>query len=357
MKTAAIHYFTGTGNTAHAVKLIAEQLKVSSLDASDDVAGYEVTIRQVKKGILPPSEPFDYHIFAFPVLSWAAPALMKRYIRKMPVSKGTKAAILAINGSIFHNGELVKGYTGQALEQAESILKREKYDVFLTANASFPDNWTQATNPCSKEDTEAIFLLGEAEVRQFTEDFIQEKRSLYRCGQFNKIWSNIISALFGMIGRRALGKFYIADENCTGCAVCAKMCPVKTIKMDHHKPQNRPYWGINCEDCNRCINICPERAIQVSVPLLILQFVINTGIIIWAIWAILAYMPLWFHTDKIFLIGAEIILIIIATLLIHWVSFVPIDALFRILLKIPGVRRFFSMSYTKKFRRYKAPGF
>jgi Pyruvate/2-oxoacid:ferredoxin oxidoreductase delta subunit/flavodoxin len=344
MSKVIIHYFTGTGNTAHSVNLISEQLQA---------VGYEVKSWQVKKDVLPPDEVSDYHIFAFPVLSWAAPVIMKRYLRKMPDDKGTKTAILAINGAIFNNGKLVKGYTGQALEQVENILKRKKYDVFLTGNASFPDNWTQVTNPCSVQDTEAIFPLGEAEVQVFIENFLPKKRELYRCGLFNRFWSYLTAGLFGAIGRRFLGKFYIADEHCTGCSICAKKCPVSTIKMNH----KMPYWGNNCEDCNRCINICPEKAIQVSVPLFILQTSINLGLTIWAIWAILVYIPRWLQINKIFLISTEIALIIIATLLLLWVSFVPIDAFFRLLLRNLRVRRFFSISYTTKFRRYTAPGF
>jgi NAD-dependent dihydropyrimidine dehydrogenase PreA subunit len=344
MSKVIIHYFTGTGNTAHSVKLISEQIQA---------VGYEVISLQVKKDVLPPDEVPDYHIFAFPVLSWAAPVIMKRYLRQMLCAKGTKTAVLAINGAIFNNGKLVKGYTGQALEQVESILKKKNYDVFLTGNASFPDNWTQVTNPCSVQDTEVIFPLGEAEVRVFIENFLAGKRELYRCGFFNRFWSFLIAGLFGMIGRRILGKFYIADERCTGCSICVKNCPVSTIKMNH----KMPYWGNNCEDCNRCINICPEQAIQFSVPLFILQTIINLALTIWAIWAILVYIPKWIQIDMIFLISTEIMLIIIATFFMLWVSLVPIDAFFRMLLHNPKVRRFFSISYTMKFRRYTAPGF
>lgn len=344
MPKVIIHYFTGTGNTAHSVKLMSEQLQ--SL-------GYEVKIRQVKKEVLPPNEASDYHIFAFPVLSWAAPVIMKRYLRKMPGGKGTKTAILAINGAIFHDGRLVKGYTGQALEQVEIILKRKKYDVILTGNASFPDNWTQVTNPCSVKDTDVIFPLGEAEVRVFTESFLSGKRELYRCGFFNRFWSSLTAGLFGTIGRRVLGKFYIADERCTGCSICVKSCPAGTIRMY----RKMPYWDNNCEDCNRCINICPEQAIQVSVPLFILQTIVNLSLTIWAIWAILVYIPKWIQINKVFLFSTEIALIIISSLLILWLTVVPIDAFFRMLIRNPGVRRFFSISYTTKFRRYTAPGF
>ena len=357
MKKVVIHYFTGTGNTAHSVKIISAKLQAK---------GYDVDVRQVIKDVLPPEESYDYHIVAFPVLSWSAPVIMKRYLHMMPVSKGAGTAILAVNGTIFHKGNLIKGYTGQALEQVEGILKKKNYNVFLSANASFPDNWTQATNPPDKKDTEAIFPLGEAEVLCFAENFMDEKRELYRCGRFNRMWSGLIAALFGFIGRRALGKFYVADENCNGCSLCAKSCPVHAIKMSHKKP----HWNFSCEDCNRCINICPERAIQVSGPLLIIQLIINTGLIIWAILAILKYVPLWLASETFgglntllsspgsaLVLTAEIILILIATFFIHWLSFVPFDAFFRLLMWIPGVRRYFGRSYTKNYRRYMAPGF
>lgn len=344
MGKVIIHYFTGTGNTAHAVKVLAKKL---------DAAGHEVIISEVKKNILPPDKVYDYHIIAFPVLSWAAPVMMKKYVRKMPRSQGVKTAILAVNGAIFHDGELVKGYTGQALEQVEGILRRKKYDVFLTANASFPDNWTQATNPCNQQDTEAIFPLGEAEVIAFAEKFLLGRRELYRCGFINRIWSFLVAGLFGLIGRRAFGTFFIADDRCSGCTICAKSCPAQTITMKDKKP----VWGTVCEDCNRCINICPEQAIQVSVPLFILQMTINIGLTVSAIWAILTYAPHLMPLNKIFLISSEIILIIFATIILLWVSFVPIYAFFNLLSQRPEIRRFFSKSYTRKFRRYKAPGF
>jgi Pyruvate/2-oxoacid:ferredoxin oxidoreductase delta subunit/flavodoxin len=344
MATILIHYFTGTGNTAHAVSLIRDQL-VS--------AGHRITVLRVSKGVVPPTGIFDYHIIAFPVLSWSAPVMMKKYIRKMPRSQGDKTAILAVNGAIIYKGKLVKGFTGQALEQLECILHRKKYDVLLTGNASFPDNWTQVTNPCDKQDTEAIFPIGEAEVQVFVQNFLAGKRELYRCGHFHSAWTFLVAGLFCLIGRRFLGKFYIADSACTGCAICAKTCPAGTIHMQYKKP----VWGTQCEDCNRCINLCPERAIQVSLPLFILHTVINFGLTIWAIRAVIVYVPEWIQTGSALRTVIEIPLIIAVTILLLWVSMVPVDLFFRLLMQIPVVRGFFSKSYTKQYRRYKAPGF
>jgi menaquinone-dependent protoporphyrinogen IX oxidase len=98
MSKVIIHYFTGTGNTAHSVKLISEQLQA---------AGHEVKIRPVKKGVLPPGEVFDYHIIAFSVLSWSAPVMMKRYLRKMPQGNVAKTTILSLTGAVLNEGKLL----------------------------------------------------------------------------------------------------------------------------------------------------------------------------------------------------------------------------------------------------------
>lgn len=344
MPKTIIHYFTGTGNTAHAVKMVAKALAE---------ADHSVTTVKLSKGVMPQKGKYDYHIFAFPVLSWAAPAMMKEYVKQMPVSSGEKVAALAINGAIISEGKLVNGFTGQALEEIEEILKRKKYDVFLTSNASFPENWTQMTNPCDENAIPVIFKEGEADVNSFISSFLSNKVSLYRCGGFNKAWSYVVALLFGKIGRKVLGTFYISDEKCTGCSLCAKSCPSDTIVMKNGKPR----WGANCEDCNKCINICPEKAIQVSMPLMIIQIVINLIITVTGIKYALQLSVDVLHFSGLSLVIADIILIYLAIWIGLLISLYPLKYLFDFLASISFLQKFFTKSATKNFRRYRAPGF
>jgi len=344
MPTTLIHYFTGTGNTAHAVKLISESLKS---------AGHEVSVVQVKFGVVPSINTFDYHLVAFPVLSWAPPVMMSHYLKTFPRLKGTKVAILAINGALVRDGRLISGYTGQALEQAEKVLRRKKMDVFLTGNASFPDNWTQMTNPCDQSGADLIIPQGESQVHAFVKKFLAQERELYRCGALNKAWSWLVAAGFGKIGRRILGTFYIADDKCTGCAICAKTCPANTIVMEHHLPR----WKTQCEDCNRCINTCPEKAIQVSLPLMLIQITLNLFLSVWFIEGVLHYVSLIIFGIPWLKVLVDIPMVILAIYLAVWVSLVPLEFVFRMLMKSPSIRRYFTKSFTKSFRRYSAPGF
>ncbi|MFA6226474.1 MAG: EFR1 family ferrodoxin [Methanoregula sp.] len=53
-------------------------------------------------------------------------------------------------------------------------------------------------------------------------------------------------------------KAFIADEKCTSCGTCSRVCPVKNIVMESEKPS----WKHHCELCLACLHFCPVAAIQ-----------------------------------------------------------------------------------------------
>lgn len=49
-----------------------------------------------------------------------------------------------------------------------------------------------------------------------------------------------------------------ADDNCRGCATCARVCPVMNIVVKDGKPS----WLHRCEACLACAEWCPQNAIH-----------------------------------------------------------------------------------------------
>ena len=128
MAQVFIHYFSGTGNTKRAVDIITVNLEKNGFQVKRFLMGTECP------GV---EQNAELQIFAFPVLGWAAPALVKKYFRRLPGGQGTKGAVLAVFG----------GHPGQALRNMEKFLRRKKFDIFLTGGACYPENWTQMVNP------------------------------------------------------------------------------------------------------------------------------------------------------------------------------------------------------------------
>ncbi|WP_298838742.1 EFR1 family ferrodoxin [Clostridium sp.] len=54
-------------------------------------------------------------------------------------------------------------------------------------------------------------------------------------------------------------KNFIIEDNCNGCKVCERVCPVDNIKVD-----KKPVFKNNCQHCLACIQNCPQKAITLK---------------------------------------------------------------------------------------------
>lgn len=79
--------------------------------------------------------------------------------------------------------------------------------------------------------------------------------------------SIIISLIMGKlinIKSNELGDFpnsFQINDNCNGCGLCAKVCPVDNIKVVN---KCNPQYGDNCINCLACVQHCSQGAIRIK---------------------------------------------------------------------------------------------
>jgi ferredoxin len=75
------------------------------------------------------------------------------------------------------------------------------------------------------------------------------------------LWQRIVlSAIHKMSSPHIpkMDKSFFADDRCTSCGICERICPADNIVLT----AGRPVWNRRCEQCFACLHWCPEEAIQ-----------------------------------------------------------------------------------------------
>lgn len=322
MNNCLIHYFSGTGNTYHMVNVIKNQLIER---------GYKVDILNIENDSNKQVIDYELHVFCYPIYGFGTPSIMLRYISNLKSSRGSKAAIICTSA----------GEEGQALHHFRCLLNKRGFEVLLTEMVTYTHNFTQILNPQNKEIETQVFRNAEVKIMGILNKICENKGYLKKRNVILLALYWIIFTLFSKLGRKLLGRTFIADDSCTSCKKCKKFCPAKAITMYSGKPT----WNLNCESCQRCINICPNKSIQLSVVKLIIFIFAQLSPI---------FIIIYINED------IKSLPAIIDTML-YFIMFIINTFLANILIsfteKFQLLRKILQISYTKKYRRNIAKGF
>lgn len=236
-----IFYFTGTGNSLYAANAIGEEqgeqlISISGeMDRKQEIYSYEQ-----KDG--------ELLGFVFPVYAWGPPAMVLDFASKLRIKEKPYVFSLCTCGD--EEGQSTR-LLGKALGASGIVL-----------NSSFalrmPNNYVVGFDVDPKELVERKLKEAEETLREIN-GIISRRESAHRniAGSFPGLKTRVVNPLFNRFAMDTK-KFY-ADDKCTSCGLCEKICPVHTIKVE-----KKPVWGKECTQCLACINRCPVKAIQMG---------------------------------------------------------------------------------------------
>ena len=228
--------FSGTGNSLYVAELLASP---SCLD--DRVVRFPESVQ---------AKPGERVVWCFPVYSWGVPPVVIKWMQT--VAPGLK-------GSGRHYAVMTCGDdTGNTPGQWRRLVRKLGFEPATAFSVQMPNTYVLMkgfdTDPA--EVAKEKIAAAPARVRLIA-DHIKNDTPGDMCvrGSWPRVKSGIIYPWFV---RYAMSpRPFHPTEQCVGCGLCARTCPLKNITMI----DNRPAWGDNCALCLRCYHICPHHAV------------------------------------------------------------------------------------------------
>ena len=223
-----IYWFSGTGNSLYAAKGLAKELGDAQLVQITNEPPTGIVGGKGKKiG------------FVFPSYCLNLPRAVRAFVEKLEIRPDTYIFTIVTMGAIGHG----------SIAAMNNALKAKSHRLNYGRGLRMPSNYVLLYNPAEPSNADKMKEKTDARIRAFAADIKAETQSV-------KSLPFIMQSMYKNIP--SLDAKFTAENKCTGCALCEKICPVKNIKMENGKPK----WLHHCEHCVACISWCSANAIE-----------------------------------------------------------------------------------------------
>lgn len=230
-----ILYFTGTGNSKFAAEYIGS------------VIGEEpVSINEfMKKGECPEFHSDSPYIITAPVYAWRMPHVVEDFLKRCSFSGSRDMYFVLTCGDSI----------GNAGAYAETLCREKGMQYKGMADVAMPENYITMFSAPPEEEEKLIMEKARCRLKSVAETIAQGECLMQKSPKA-KALSAIVNPVFYKLFVH--DRAFRAEESCTGCGFCERICPLQNIKLKDGKP----VWGGECTQCMACICGCSAEAIE-----------------------------------------------------------------------------------------------
>lgn len=198
----------------------------------------------------------DLLLILYPVYAMNAPKPIYDFIDRLPAARKLPVVVISVSGG----GEVTPN-TASRLHTIRR-LEAKGYRVVYEKMFIMPAN-ALATTP--EELSLELLRAIPAKTEFVVNDLMSGVCRRTNPNLINRIISFFGEALKLSIGGQLFGRQIKVTDQCNGCDLCARRCPMGNIKMLNGKPHFRK----RCAVCLRCIYGCPRKALSPGIGKLI----------------------------------------------------------------------------------------
>mgnify|MGYP006287403433 CR=1 FL=1 len=241
MKTE-LYYFSGTGNSIHVARELKKRipgmklipvmgtLKKSKVKSNAEIIG-----------------------IVFPIHGHTFPWVIKEFLKRLEIP--STSYLFAISN---------RECADQVFLDMNKVLKKKNRQLNASFFLNTPVNFIPIFSVPSKEEIKKL----ETELQKkldIIQDFILNRKQYHENtgGLIKGLATTLLRISTFILQKSAyfgLQNSYYANDKCTGCGICERICLSHKIKLVNDQPE----WDKNiaCTYCFACISYCPTKAIQ-----------------------------------------------------------------------------------------------